>query len=303
MDKLRNDGYILIENIKYNKEFNKSLNIFYKNNKIQYKKLKYFIDKQYYPVLNKIINNDNKIYYEKFRFSNNIFNTSTFKGDIYNHTNENIINIYTCLYYFDDSYLEIIPESHRKDYFMINNSHSSFKNIKKLFIKKDTFVIFHSNIHYKKIEQSKNNRLLQIFNVCLNKKDYLNYSSKIIIVKMYDSIILKNFIDIYMKIFKNKNQSFITYIHYFLLYYDIQYKISLFSIDLSPYEKYDKLISYESFKGKYIEEIQTNEININVICDNNIKNCGPGYFYLYCTIIYWIISYLIFYYFFYKIKK
>ena len=61
MDKLRNDGYILIENVKYKKNFNDSLHSFYNNNITDYKKLKYFIDNQYCPVLNKIIQNNHKI--------------------------------------------------------------------------------------------------------------------------------------------------------------------------------------------------------------------------------------------------
>ena len=308
MDKLRNDGYILIENIKFKKEFNNSLNSFYNNNNICYKKLKLFIDDLYYPTLNKIINNNNKIYYGKFRFNNNnnSLDSSRFHGDIYNHTNENIVNIYTCLYYFDNSYLEIIPESHRKDYLINNNNHSSFKNIKKISISSDTFVILHSNIHYRQIESTKSDsRLLQIFEVCFNTYDYKKILPKLIIVKTYDSYIIKCITFLSNKLFKNNNNLFVSYFHYFLVYYDLQNKISILSTDLSPNEKYNKLISYEPGKREYINEFNTSETNtsetntsetnINIICDNNIKNCGPGFFYLYCTFIYWIISATIFY--------
>lgn len=305
MDKLQNDGYILIENKKYKKEFNDSLNIFYKNNDTDYKKLKNFIDKQYYPTFNKIINNNQKIYYGKFRFSNNnnSSDASTFHGDIYNHTNQNIINIYTCLYYFDNAYLEIIPETHRKDYLINHNNHSSYKNKKKILIKAGTFVIFHSNIHHRGSEFSDGNRrLLQIFDVCFGLRDYKLYKSKLIIVKTYDSHFIKFMTNYAKKIFKNNKRENITYIHYFLVYYDLQYKLG-FMADLSPNEKKNKLISYESASRINYDKCKIKENNINIICDYNIKHCGPGYYYFYCYIVYWLISLSIFYFIWYKSKK
>tara|TARA_Y200000002_G_scaffold325255_1_gene287264 strand:- start:304 stop:1221 length:918 start_codon:yes stop_codon:yes gene_type:complete len=305
MDKLRNDGFILIENIKYKKEFNQSLNSFYFNNSINYNKLKNFIDEQYYPVIKNILNHKDKIHYSKFRFSNNNNSTdaSTFHGDIYNFSNENIINVYTFLYYFDDAYLEIIPESHRKDYLIKNNSHSSFKNIKKIFIKSGTFVIFHANIHHRGVNFNKGNRrLLQIFDVCLNTNDYKKYLPKLIIVKTYDSYFVKYLTKYFKNFFTNNDNKSLIYLHYFLVYYNIQYKIGLM-IDLSPNEKKNKLVSYEPGSRINYNQCNIKDTNVNIICDNNRNHCGPGYFYFYCYIIYWIISILIFYYIWYKTKK
>lgn len=143
MDKLRNDGYILIENVKYKKIFNDSLHSFYNNNIINYKKLKIFIDNQYCPILNKIIHNNHKIYYNRFKFNNNnVTHGTIFHADIYNHTNENIINMYSCLYYFDNAYLEIIPNSHRKDFLMKHSFHSSYQYKKKFLYKKELLLFY-----------------------------------------------------------------------------------------------------------------------------------------------------------------
>ena len=296
MDKLRNDGYILVENKKYKKEFNQSLNSFYFNNSTDYIKLKNFIDNKYYPVFKNVLNHKDKIYYGKFRFSNNnnSSDASTFHGDIYNFTNENIVNFYTCLYYFDDAYLEIIPESHRKDYLIKNSSHSSYKNIKKIFIKSGTFVIFHANIHHRGVGFTKGNRrLLQIFDVCLNTNDYKKYLPKLVIVRTYDSYFVKYMTKYAKKFFTNNDSKSLIYLHYFLVYYDLQYKVG-FMADLSPNEKKNKLISYESAKRINYNECNIKETNVNIICDKNMNNCGPGYFYFYCYIIYWIVTLLIF---------
>ena len=79
--------------------------------------MKSFIDK---IILKKIQQNceylpDPK--YVKYRFSNNNNSTdaSTFHGDVYNHTKSELLPIYTCLCYFDEAEMELIPASHLKN--------------------------------------------------------------------------------------------------------------------------------------------------------------------------------------------
>jgi len=307
MDKLENDGYILVENKSFKKNFHESLLSFYSKNKIDYIQLKKFIDHKFFPVIKKIlhINQDQDVYYNKFKFSNIKFSDiSTMHCDIYNNTNENIINIYTFSYYFDDAYLEIIPESHRKDYIIKHNSHSSYKNLKKIYIHSGTFVIYNSCIHYRDIGLLNNEqRLLKIYDINFNYDDFKKYSSKITIIRTNDSITLKYISKIINNFFKNNEIKNIIYIHYFFVYYNLQYKISILSSDLSPFEKKNKLISYESGKRINYSHIDNKELNIYIICNKNIQHCGPGYFYFYCTIIYWIILIILFIFVFKKIKN
>jgi hypothetical protein len=64
---------------------------------------------------------------------------------------------------------------------------------------------------------------------------------------------------------------FIGFIHYFLMYYNIQYKVML--IDVSDKEKENSYITYEPGRRLLYKDITLNdEQNINIICDDNIKS-------------------------------
>ena len=305
MNNLRNNGYIIIKNKSNNKKFDISLANFYKKDIINYIKLKDFIDKQYFPKLTSFLDIHEKPYYNKFNFNNNLITDSAFYGDIYNHTNDNILNIYTCLYYFDDAYLEIIPQSHKKDNYVTNTYSTSYRNKEKILIKKDSFLLFHANIHYRCIAlpNVKNTKILKIYNVCFTKKEYDYYIPKIIIVKTHNSIFLKYITKLCNNLHANDSYNIIPYFHYFFIYYDLQYKF-ISMVDLSPYNKKNKILSYNSSNNELdIERCDKNRnTNINIKCDKNIKSCGPGNFYICCYIVYWTITLLILY-FLYENKK
>ena len=98
-------------------------------------------------------------------------------------------------------------------------------------------IIFHSNIHHRGINfTSGNRRLLQIFDVCLNKYDYYENIPKLKIVKTYNCKTVKLITELIKKIFKNNKNETLIFVHYFLVYYDLQYKVGIMS-DLSPYDK------------------------------------------------------------------
>lgn len=72
------------------------------------------------------------------------------------------------------------------------------------------------------------------------------------------------------------------------MYNDLQYKIVF--MDLAPWEKTDKYISYEPGRRIHYNNIDTEEdININIIC-NKHTSANPGSFYAYFYIVYWILS-------------
>ena len=299
MEQLNENGYLVIENKNSNVLFENKANEFYKDNKVNYALLKRFIDDTYFPELNKKLYSLNNLNYGKFRFSNNNNSTdaSTFHGDTYNYTDENIINVYTFLYYFDDAYLEIIPKSHRKDFNLNNSAHESYHNKKQIPIKAGSFVVFHSNIHHRGVGFNKtdNRRLLQIFEVTINDDDYKKYREKIIIIETSQSYLIKimNIINKYVfsKITKSGAfNNFITYIHYMFVYNNLHYKYFTLN-DLSSSEKKDKIISYEPGKNIDISKGKScKETNINILCDPNIKHTSRVKYYFYCYLIYWIIS-------------
>lgn len=83
--------------------------------------------------------------------------------------------------------------------------------------------------------------------------------------------------------------------HYFLVYNDLQYKVAL--MDLDPWTKTNKYITYEPGKRKNYNELTNNEdLNINVLCDKNSITENPSNFYFYIYILYYIVSGIIIYY-------
>jgi len=269
---------------------------------VDYTKVKSFIDDIFlYKIKELGIMTDP--HYVKFRLSNNNNSTdaSTFHGDIYNHTSIEILPIYTCLCYFDDAQLEIIPGSHK-----YNNLGSSIKSYNKkqiIHVSRGDILIFHSNIHHRGINFNKtsNRRLLQVFEVFPDKETYDEHSSKLIIVKTSDSMLVKNIVSPLMYELATYPTiiNFLTMVHYILMYNDLHYKMSFMDID--PAQKKDHYITYEPTQR--IHDLnKTGDLNVNIICDTNVKTVSYSNYYLYFYIIYWIVSFILIY-FIYKLWK
>ena len=80
------------------------------------------------------------------------------------------------------------------------------------------------------------------------------------------------------------------------MYNDLHYKFAL--IDIAPYDKVNKYISYEPGRRRLMEELyEKEELNVNIICDNraNYVSCSNYYlfFYLICFILILIVFYVI----------
>lgn len=299
---LEKNGYILISNILTDDELNYGLSSIKKSNKIDYSIMKQFIDNIF---LEKIKTNCKIMIepiYVKFRFSNNNNSTdaSTFHGDIYNHNNTELLPIYTCLCYFDNAQLEIIPGSHK-----YNNNDWSINSYNKktvINVNKGDIMIFHANMHHRGINYNKlgNRRLLQVFEVFPNKEIYNTHASKLVIVKSYDNIFIKKCMNPFMyRISKFPIIiNYITFFHYILMYNDMHYKISL--IDIEPWNKKNMYITYEFGRRSKMGELINNEedFNVNIICDENIKSSSCSNYYLYLLITILVIVSLIVYFVF-----
>ena len=78
------------------------------------------------------------------------------------------------------------------------------------------------------------------------------------------------------------------------MYNDLQYKIGL--MDISPWEKKDKFVTYEPGKrvlnSVLIKENGTEDINVNVLCDEKIKTVPVSNFYLYLAVFLLLIAIL-----------
>jgi hypothetical protein len=296
---IKNDGYVLLNGVLTPEQLNFGLSCIQNDNKVNYSIMKQFIDNTFFPAIQKNTNAITNPTYVKFRFSNNNNSTdaSTFHGDIYNHTNNELLPIYTCLCYFDDAQLEVIPGSHK-----FNNSDWSINTYNKkvvLDVKQGDILVFHSNMHHRGVNYNKigDRRLLQVFEVFPDQETYNSHFSKLVIVQSSKSFLMQSIIN---PVLYNLSKfpiiiDYATFIHYILMYNDLHYKISL--MDISPWEKKNKYVSYEPGRRVNIEDVinKPEDINVNVLCNSKVKSVPYGNFYLYFYILYWIVSLIILY--------
>ena len=193
--------------------------------------------------------------FSKYRFSNNnnSSDASTFHRDLYNHTENDIVPIFTVLVYFDDTQMELIPGSH------IKNNKYTFDDRKTIDIKAgNTLVIFANLLHRgKNFTNSGNRRILQIFEVCEPV-----YRSLILTCITSRSNIMKSITNLSKKIStNNKWLDLITHFHYYLIVNDLQYKI--FLMDIPESMKRGRMVGYESSKRSYDTGLK--ETNVNII--------------------------------------
>ena len=118
-NKLHENGYIIIKNplseLSKKKALSSIIHINTQKTMINYNNLNLFINNDFIPKINGILNWSS--IYLKYRFSNsqNSRDASTFHGDVYNYVDNNLTPIFTALIYFDDAALEIVPKSHIKN--------------------------------------------------------------------------------------------------------------------------------------------------------------------------------------------
>ena len=106
----------------------------------------------------------------KYRASNNNNSTDAgmFHRDIHMTEINNRLDIYTCLLYLDDSWMEIIPGSHQEPIMSYLQAYRFLSNRKKINLKSGDILIFHSSIIHRGlfVKKQKQRRLIQQFS-CL----------------------------------------------------------------------------------------------------------------------------------------
>jgi hypothetical protein len=143
-----------------------------------------------YPIIDKFIRNNminiintnmnwNAVY-TKYRVSNNNNSTdaAVFHRDLIYYTSNK--PIFTCLTYLDNTIMEVIPFSHNK----ISMSYSEILYLKpkKIYMEAGDILIFYSSLIHRGLftENSKNRRLIQVFEVYRNNNDFIKYNNKIL---------------------------------------------------------------------------------------------------------------------------
>lgn len=289
MEELNTNGFILLKNAineNSNNFINNSYNI--NENKLDYSAVKHYIDKTFMPTLKQQLGLKDNIQYHKFRFSNNnnSADASTFHNDLYNFSDLELMPVYTCLTYFDDAVLEVLPGSHLKSNRIMNKLLCNYNKKVEIYVPKNSVVILNSAVFHrgKGYSNTENRRLLQVFECFFSNEHYNEHVNKVIAVQTNQREIV-NYISSFSKYFSVNDFVLNKYVfeHYALTYLNLQYKFVL--IDIPPYEKQDKFIVYEPTKRVNYEDIkEPMGTNVNVICDKNIKTRDPSNFYLYLLI-------------------
>jgi len=288
-NKLNKDGYIIIK--KGITDFDQVLNSI-NGDIINYTDIKDFIDNTFLLTIQKNLYDISDPRYIKFRFSNNnnSIDASVFHKDDYNHTDLDVVPLYTGLCYFDNAELELIPGSHIKGELGLIDL---YKNRKVLFLEKGDIVVFHSNIYHKGLNftKGKDRRVLQVFGIFPNKPIYNELKNKVKIVNTSNNKITERNSLYYL----SQNETYLRILNYFMLiivYLDIQYILTL--QDLPFFYKKGKIISYEPSGRIYYKDNLKNKININIVTDTDIEYVPYSNFYLFVLILI-IISFLLLY--------
>lgn len=302
---IQDDGYIILKNVLRKDQLSYALNSD-NDKKVDYNLMKQFIDNEFMPTIVKNCNFIINPEYVKFRYSNNNNSTdaSTFHKDIYDFTNNEIMPIYTCLCYFDETQMELIPGSHKRQFNNDNSVISSYNKKKIINIEPGDILIFHANLYHRgrNFNTSSNRRLLQVFEVFPDKESYNLNNDKLLTVISANSMsigLVNNIIYIIAKVpFLIEN---INALHYLLVYHDLQYKF-IFN-DISDGDKKNKLVTYEPGKRMKYESISGNDpININIICQD-CETIEPSYYYNFLYLLYLIVFIIIIFYVVKKLKK
>lgn len=273
MDRLMNDGYYLISPTDFPERYSIGYDI--ERNIVDNVSVKRFIEHVLLPRVEHDLNTE-PIRYNKFRYSdNNNVDAQTFHSDVYNYSHDEHVPIYTCLFYFDDSNMELIPQSHLKSNRVTGKCVSNYNGRQILNIPKNTILVINSVILHRGLNfVAKRRRLLQLFNCFFSSEDFDCYSCKTHIVNTY--CIMKY---IYPR-YNSDVHHLINFFLYVVMYFDLQYKMVL--LDIPEHEKQGKYISY--VPGKSMMFTETSETNVNVICDDYVVVKQPSFFYGYIVI-------------------
>ena len=283
MDELNKNGYIIFKNGIYKHDTpNDIISI---KEKVNYTQIKDFIDNKFLPIIKRKLPSFSNPKYTKFRYSNNnnSIDASIFHQDIYNYTDSKLMPIFTALVYFDKAEIELIPGSHIKNNL---NLIDLYKNKKVIQLEENDIVVFYSNLYHKGVNFSKgkNRRLLQVFDVFPDNQTYNELFNKLKIVNTSDGTITKKNALYYISQY-NTTINLFNYIVLFFVYFDLQYKFLM--KDLPPSQKKDSFLSYQPSGNLYYKPGLTDSVNINIICDKNVKivDYSRYYFFLFLFLL------------------
>lgn len=233
-----------------------------KNNKLDYKCINSIINRKYFPLIQKKMPNSEGASFRRFIFSNSSYSStdSLYHANSYNHTSSNSVPIYCAYIYFSSGSLEVIPRSHLK------TNKKNYASRTTLNLEKGDVVLLNTNLH-NRTTSGGNTLVLKLLDIFPNNEVKNMYSHNLTIAQMNNSLVVKYIL--FSLIFASKISPFMevaNYFHYYLVYYNIQYKFLLESFNVVG-----KLASYEANERLLLDEINGYESwNTYIICDNSV---------------------------------
>jgi hypothetical protein len=139
---------------------------------VDYMKMEGFIRDQMLDTVKQVLELRSTPDYIKYRVSdnNNSADAAGFHRDIiYKRSGLIVPPCYTCLTYFDDTTMELIPGSHKKNYSLLEIP-SLYARRKRITVRRGDLLIFHSTLLHRGIftDNVPHRRVVQIFEVFLN---------------------------------------------------------------------------------------------------------------------------------------
>lgn len=269
------------ETIKSNNKLSKKILkcINFEKKQLQAIKLKKTITNYLLPDLEKILGTSSKKLKNNLTFSrcqlvslggeNQFYNNAS-----YYHCNEE--ESYTCLYFFQDTIINIIPSKKSSSH----KATAAYRNKKILSCKKNSYVLIpYSDLYcFDNIK----GHVLQLYDI-VNKDNHDCYVQKLKIVKVNKNTIIEHFCKRLGLCYKNKLHYMYHWVHfiqYCSVRNDFQFKLCL--TDLKPEKKSDTIISYENR-----DHIKINKKNRYYNFDTflhyneNLDICIPDNYYLF----------------------
>ena len=254
---------------------------------VDYSILKTFIDNYFLPK----IPFSNPVYVKaRLSNNNNSIDASVLHSDVYNFTSEKEIPIYTALCYFDNAQLELIPGSHLKpseSFIELNNKRII------LDLEPGDIVVFNAAIMHRGVNFTKegDRRILQVFEIFPTQEIYNENVGKLLTVDTSNSNSNSKNLLYYIAQIKWLIE-IVNFIGFYLSYNNLKYK--LFGMDLPPWQKKGRYITYEPGGRVNYYDGLVDKININVVFKDT-EIVKYSHFYLWIMLfIFFILFYFIF---------
>jgi len=216
------------------------------------------------------------IQYLKYRASNNNNSTDAaiLHRDVISYTNDDeILPIFTCVVYLDETIMELLPGSHKKNSFnnVFDALSNYYSNVKRIVIRPGDILLFNSKMIHRGIftKTVMNRRVVQIFEIFPNRQLVEKYNPIFYHMPAYDGSIKSNN-NFLVKLYKSH---FITVLFGFITFFNSAFG---YGYKMHNIEKWydDKIYSSEATASRTVVDPNNDfqEINTYILNESITHN-------------------------------